>query len=119
MIQKACHTPVGPRARQSSHASGMMKNTYRHREITSDSTPLPSPSNAPEEVVETAETRKPMQMIRRAVWPMAIVSGLVEKREISGSAANRQIRVPAAMMHALSTRVRLYSRETRLYSWAP
>ena len=73
--------------------------------MTSDSVPLPRPSNAPEEVVETAETTKPRQMIRRAVWPMAMVSGLEVNSCISGRDANRQIRVPAAMMAALIMRV--------------
>lgn len=35
--------------------------------MTSDSAPLPRPSSAPEEVVDTAETTKPRQMMRRAV----------------------------------------------------
>ena len=80
VIQKACQTPVGPSWRQSSHASGMMKMTYRQREMTSEAAPLPRPSSAPEEVVDTADTTKPRQMMRRAVWPMAMVSGLEVNR---------------------------------------
>ena len=80
VTQKACQTPVGPSWRQSSHASGMMKMTYRQREMTSEAAPLPRPSSAPEEVVDTADTTKPRQMMRRAVWPMAMVSGLEENR---------------------------------------
>ena len=43
--------------------------------MTSDSAPLPSPSSAPETVVETAEMTKPMLMMRRAVCPAAMVWG--------------------------------------------
>ena len=58
VTQKACQTPVGPNWRQSSHASGMMKMTYRQREMTSEAAPLPRPSSAPEEVVDSLyETR--------------------------------------------------------------
>ena len=73
--------------------------------MTSDSAPLPRPSSAPEEVVDTAETTKPRQMMRRAVWPMATVSGLEVNSCISGREANRQMTVPAAMMAALMMRV--------------
>ena len=85
VTQKACQTPVGPSWRQSSHASGMMKMTYRQREMTSEAAPLPRPSSAPEEVVDTADTTKPRQMMRRAVWPMAMVSGLEENRPMRGA----------------------------------
>ncbi len=75
--------------------------------MTSDSAPLPRPSSAPEEVVDTAETTKPRQMMRRAVWPMVMVSGLEVNSPISGREANRQMTVPAAMMAALRMRVSL------------
>lgn len=68
---------------------------------------LPRPSSAPEEVVDTAETMNPRQMIRRAVWPMAMVSGLEVNRPISGPAMVRQSRVPMAMIPALRPSVRL------------
>ena len=105
VTQKACQTPVGPSWRQSSHASGMMKMTYRQREMTSEAAPLPRPSSAPEEVVDTADTTKPRQMMRRAVWPMAMVSGLEENRPMRGAEAAIQMTVPAAMMTALMPRV--------------
>lgn len=66
---------------------------------------LAKASSAPEEVVDTAETTKPRQMMRRAVWPMATVSGLEVNSCISGREANRQMTVPAAMMAALMMRV--------------
>ena len=37
---------------------------------------MPRPSSAPEEVVETAETTKPRQMMRRAVVPVAVVEAV-------------------------------------------
>ena len=46
--QKACHAPSAPSQLHSSAASGMMKTTYRHNEMTRDSVPLPRPSSAPE-----------------------------------------------------------------------
>ena len=67
--------------------------------------PLPSPSSAPEEVVEMAETTKPRQMIRRATFPPSTVSGVEVKSRMRGSEATRQPRVPAAMMAALRMRV--------------
>ena len=86
-------------------ASGMMKMTYRQREMTSEAAPLPRPSSAPEEVVDTADTTKPRQMMCRAVWPMAMVSGLEENRPMRGAEAAIQMTVPAAMMTALMPRV--------------
>lgn len=45
---------------------------YLQRETTSEALPRPSPSRAPQDVTDTEETRKPAQMIRRAVLPAAI-----------------------------------------------
>ena len=39
-------------------------------------TPLPNPSSAPEDVTEIADTRKPALIIRRAVSPAWMVSGV-------------------------------------------
>lgn len=87
--------------------------------MTSDCVPLPRPSSAPEAVVDTAETTKPMEMMRRAVRPMAMVSGFWVKRPISVPEAARQPSVPAAMMTALMPSVSWYSLRTRLCSPAP
>ena len=73
--------------------------------MTSEAAPLPRPSSAPEEVVDTADTTKPRQMMRRAVWPMAMVSGLEENRPMRGAETAIQMTVPAAMMMALMPRV--------------
>ena len=43
--------------------------------------------------------------MRRAVWPMAMVSGLEENRPMRGAEAAIQMTVPAAMMTALMPRV--------------
>ena len=75
--------------------------------MTSEGTPLPRPSSAPEEVVETAETTKPRQMMRRAVVPMAMVSGLELNRPMREPEMVRQRTVPTAMMAALRPSVRL------------
>ena len=45
--------------------------------------PIPNPSNAPQEMMETEETTNPILIIRRAVLPAAIVSELVENRPIN------------------------------------
>ena len=86
--QKACHTPSAPSQLHSSAASGMMKITYRHSAMTSDSAPLPSHSSAPEAVVETAEITKPILMMRSAVCPAAMVSGFWVNSPISCPEAN-------------------------------
>ena len=44
-------------------------------------------------------------MMRRAVWPMAMVSGFEEKRPMRGAEAAMQMTVPAAMMTVLMPRV--------------
>lgn len=67
--QNAFQTPAAPKNLLSKNAVGMMMIMYLHREIINDCSPFPNPSNAPEEVTETAETTKPAAMIRRAVSP--------------------------------------------------
>ena len=74
--------------------------------MTSDGIPLPRPSSAPDEVVDTADTMKPRQMIRSAFAPMAIVSGFELNRPIRESEMVRQSTVPTAMMAALRPSVR-------------
>ena len=55
---------------------------YLHMDIASDCTPLPNPSNAPEEVTDTADGIKPMLISRSAVLPTSTVSGLSVNRPI-------------------------------------
>ena len=45
---------------------------YRESEMIKDCTPFPRPSKAPEEVMETEDTKNPILMIRRAVFPVLL-----------------------------------------------
>mgnify|MGYP000113947879 FL=1 len=65
----AFQTPTAPKNLLSKNAAGMMTTTYRQREISKEGVPFPSPSNAPEDVTETAETINPAPMMRKAVSP--------------------------------------------------
>ena len=56
---------------------------------------------------EIVETMKPAQIMRSAVWPAAIVSGLELNTFISGPANTRHSTVPPAMMVPVMARVRL------------
>ena len=85
----------------------------------SDGTPLLSPSSAPDDVTETAETTKPPLMIRSAVAPQAIVSAFVVNKPMSLSGITRQITVPTSIITALSESTTVYIFLTRLYSLAP
>lgn len=100
VIQKACHTPRASRKRLKTNATGRISRAYRSREITSEGVPMPSPSRAPQEMMETEETIKPMLMIHKAVLPMAMVSALVENKPISCPGIVQHRMVPTAMMHA-------------------
>ena len=99
--QNAFHTPTGPNSRLSKNAAGRMTTMYRHREITSEGVPLPSPSSAPEAVTETAETKKPALMMRSAVSPARMVSGVCVNRPISCPGITRQTTVPSSMIAPL------------------
>ena len=69
VIQNAFQTPTAPKNLLSKKAAGMMTTTYRQREISKEGVPFPSPSNAPEDVTEPAETINPAPMMRKAVSP--------------------------------------------------
>ena len=75
-----------------------MTTRYRHREITREGVPLPTPSSAPQEATDTADTRKPPLMMRSAWAPTCIVSGVWVNSPISWLGRSRQITVPASMM---------------------
>ena len=68
VIQNAFHTPVGPVSLQRKNASGSIIAINLHRDIISDGMPMPSPSSAPDEVTDTAEITKPIQIRRSAVF---------------------------------------------------
>ena len=60
VTQNACQIPTTPNIRL---------NIYRQSEINKDGIPLPNPSNAPDEVTDTAETINPVHIILNAVSP--------------------------------------------------
>ena len=67
VIQNAFQTPTAPKNLLSKNAAGMMTTTYRQREISNEGVPFPSPSNAPEDVTETAETINPAPIMRTSL----------------------------------------------------
>ena len=83
VIQNECHTPTASKNRLKIKAMGMISKAYRSREMIKEGPPIPNPSNAPQEMMETEETTNPILIIRRAVLPAAIVSELVENRPIN------------------------------------
>ena len=105
VIQNAFQTPTGPMILHKSEAAGMMMNRYRNSEIMRDWVPFPSPSNAPEDVTETADTINPALMMRRAVCPARIVSGLSVNTPISCLAHVSHATVPRSIMIPLIHRV--------------
>ena len=81
VIQNAFQTPTAPKNLLSKNAAGMMTTTYRQREISKEGVPFPSPSNAPEEVTETAETINPAPMMRNSPGRIAeIHNGQLRRR---------------------------------------
>ena len=69
--------------------------------MMSEGVPMPSPSSAPEEVTDTAETMKPALMMRSAVAPASMVAGSSANSPISHFGAARNSAVPTTMMQAL------------------
>ena len=55
----AYQTPSGPANRLNKNAAGMITTTYLASEIYKDCFPFPSPSNAPQQETDTADTMKP------------------------------------------------------------
>lgn len=68
--QKAYHTPSAPMIRLNKKAAGMMTTAYLRSDIHREGLPFPSPSKAPQQVMETADTIKPVLMICRALTPI-------------------------------------------------
>ena len=98
VTQNAFQTPTAPKNLLSKNAAGIITTTYRQREISKEGTPFPSPSSAPEEVTETAETINPAPMMRRAVSPAWIVVSVWVNSPINRPGISRQITVPSAIM---------------------
>ena len=67
--------------------------TFRQREMIREDPPFPSPSSAPEDVMETAEIKKPALMRVSACPPRRMVSGLLLNSPISCSGMARQMPV--------------------------
>ena len=65
VIQNACQTPAAPNILLKINANGKITAMYLSTEITNDSFPFPSPSNAPDTVTETDDAINPM-LIRRS-----------------------------------------------------
>ena len=63
--------------------------TFRQREMIREDPPFPSPSSAPEDVMETAEIKKPALMRVSACPPRRMVSGLLLNSPISCSGMAR------------------------------
>ena len=76
VTQNAFQTPFASNARLSRNAAGIITTMNLHSEIISDGTPLPSPSSEPEAVTDTDDTINPALIMRRAVSPAAMTSGL-------------------------------------------
>ena len=84
VIQNPCHTPTAPKSRLKIKAAGIIRKTYRSREMAREGPPIPNPSSAPLEMMETEETTNPILIILRAVLPAAMVSALEENSPING-----------------------------------
>ena len=80
----------------------MMNSVWRRSEMTSEGTPIPSPSSAPQAMTETEEITKPRLIVRKAALPAAIVSAFCENSPINSAGTNQHSAVPTAMMQAES-----------------
>ena len=81
--------------------------------------PIPNPSSAPLEMMETEETTNPILIILRAVLPAAMVSASEENSPINGPGISQHRRVPAAMMQTESVSDTWYIFFTLAASFAP
>lgn len=66
LTQKACHTPTAPKTLEKIYASGRIQTIYLNKEMINDPFPFPNPSNTPQTMTETEDTKKPQLMIRNA-----------------------------------------------------
>ena len=96
-----------------------MITIYLHIDMISELCPLPMPSSTPDIVTDSADNINPMEMIRSAVTPLAIVSTFSVKRPMSLSGHSWQSTVPTAMMimHIISVTSCVFF--TRPNSFAP
>ena len=66
---KLIHTPTAPKNLLKTKAAGIMIIIYLKSEIHNDGIPFPSPSKAPEDVTDTADTINPILIMLSAVTP--------------------------------------------------
>ena len=92
---------------------------YLSTEITNDSFPFPSPSNAPDTVTETDDAINPMLIRRSASFPNCIVSGLLVNNPMSVCGTAIQSIVPITMTPAINTSADRKISLTRFDSPAP
>ena len=69
VIPNAYQIPEAPKIRLKINAVGIMMIVYLHSEMIRDGVPFPSPSSAPELVMDTEETKNPRLIIRSAIPP--------------------------------------------------
>ena len=86
--RKACHTPEGPETELKRKAAGRITTVYLHRDMMREANPFPIPYKAKDEVTDTDDIIKPALIMRRALAPSAIVSGLPVKNDMSASGTN-------------------------------
>ena len=67
---KLYHTPFAPDILLSPNAMGIITTIYRANDIYKEGIPFPKPSNAPEQVRETADTKNPRLITCSAVIPI-------------------------------------------------
>ena len=119
VIQNAFQTPTAPKNLLSKNAAGMMTTTYRQREISKEGVPFPSPSNAPEDVTETAETINPAPMMRKARRQRQMCIRDRVNSPINCPGISRHITVPNTIMIPLMHKTILKIWLTRWCSPAP
>lgn len=103
-IQNACHTPFAEKILLRINAVGIIIIVYLKSDMMSDGKPLLSPSSAPDEVTDTADTTNPALIIRSAFLPISMVSLLFVNIAISLSGIVRQITVPMSIIPAVIMR---------------
>ena len=115
----AIQTPSERNGRQSSKAAGIMMIRSRRSEIIREGIPALSPSSAPQQVTEIADTMKPRLIMCIACTPIVIVAGFAVKIPIS-AAGTLQLRIsPRSMIAKAIMRAVIKIFFTRRYSFAP
>ena len=77
---------------------------YLNKEMINEPLPLPNPSNTPQTITETEDTKKPQLMIRNACCPTRIVFSFVVNNIINSLENVIQINVPIAIIQIANKR---------------